>query len=1076
MRDDRRRLAGQGPQEYPGPSSVDTLMQSIQTQESGGFRDPVNVRNERTGAHGLFQIMPNNWGPWSKEVFGKEVERTAENQRIVAEAKLSEYTEKFGVEGAAVAWYAGPGRAREWLRNPENPWFDRRHGKINPKTGLRQEPSVREYVASVTGRMGQGAPVQPPQADMGPPVPQGYRPPELGSQAVGQRMQPIQHIEAPAPVELPPAPTALRQAPSVAPQQQAPSHVEPPAPIQMPSSPALMQRAPSVAPQQQVAQPQEPLPTAEDIFSYLDQLEAGGQAQQEPLPTAEDIFSYLDQLEAEQQPQWQTGLPEGSEGPPLPEGYEFPPTDHRAQGRQAAQQMGPIQSRVAALFHGGGSGSFGLGTPIYAARDYMESRIDPRREALSYGESLERTRGMREGLRDRHTGIYYTGMAGGVAGSAVATKGAGAVPVLGRAANVFALQKGQTARNIGRMMMVGGTAGGVTAGMEEGMGAAPVGAALGAAAGPALVGTGVGARGLFRHTVGNRQYAENLLTKAGASETVRRRMGIDPDGPVIRALARKWKEDPKETAAWYNRYTAANPNHKPALAELIGARTSEEIGVLASSGVGSKMASTFRTASDEIGQKRAEMLGQAYKRGGPTTTLVAEEAALGAMPARASQVVGRRAGRTVGEVEGFRDIQMDKVIKKIGGHHVPVTDAMHEVITHPDVMTVLPGPLRNRVRNLLEAGEELGAVTIPVRVWDAIRQEMSKRAGPGAGMEYARLRNKVTDYVSDRVPEYGQAMQKYIQRSQVAEGIGLGSVLASQPREFAAKLRTAGGGTAGQARSPGARRMQQVGARQDARRRLADALESNPEATMERMARDSGFRKSIRAALSPREADELERLARQQGYYLDAIEGAKVGRGVGRLGETSEFAAAVDEAAKVPGSADALPMAARGFLSDKAREGPVHAASVAEGITINQGAKDRILKALGVTEGGKVIEASEVAARGASALINIAPASSEAAITNAALARDVQTLIGAGVISLTGKSSAAMKASTAQSLIMRLRILPGTAKKMADMLVDADKAPQAIKRLIDMGVAQEQILQIYRQAAISAGILAGGES
>jgi len=130
---------------------VDSLIGSIAQQESGG---DSTARNERTGAHGTYQIMPSNWGPWSREVFGRVVEKTPENQDAVAKHKLSQYLEKYGPAGAAVAWYAGPAKARLWLENPDDPWFDQRHGGGS-------EPSVREYVDSVLSR------VQPPDESFG---------------------------------------------------------------------------------------------------------------------------------------------------------------------------------------------------------------------------------------------------------------------------------------------------------------------------------------------------------------------------------------------------------------------------------------------------------------------------------------------------------------------------------------------------------------------------------------------------------------------------------------------------------------------------------------------------------------------------------------------------------------------------------------------------------------------------------------------------------------------------------------------------------------------------------------------
>ncbi|MFW6322257.1 MAG: transglycosylase SLT domain-containing protein, partial [Guyparkeria sp.] len=76
---------------------IDLFMRAIASIESGGASNPVNVRNERTGAHGLFQIMPENWAPWAQEAgLGPNAPRTEENQRKVARHKMLSYYDQFG--------------------------------------------------------------------------------------------------------------------------------------------------------------------------------------------------------------------------------------------------------------------------------------------------------------------------------------------------------------------------------------------------------------------------------------------------------------------------------------------------------------------------------------------------------------------------------------------------------------------------------------------------------------------------------------------------------------------------------------------------------------------------------------------------------------------------------------------------------------------------------------------------------------------------------------------------------------------------------------------------------------------
>ena len=124
--------------------TVDTgreaFINAIAGQESGGDYGAVNGR---TGASGKYQIMPENWPAWAEEAgIGADAEMTPENQEIVARYKLGEYYDKYGVRGAAIAWYAGEGA----LNYSEE--------ALNRKQGKGDEPSINEYADSVLARMG----------------------------------------------------------------------------------------------------------------------------------------------------------------------------------------------------------------------------------------------------------------------------------------------------------------------------------------------------------------------------------------------------------------------------------------------------------------------------------------------------------------------------------------------------------------------------------------------------------------------------------------------------------------------------------------------------------------------------------------------------------------------------------------------------------------------------------------------------------------------------------------------------------------------------------------------------------
>lgn len=87
---------------------------SIESAGSGDY-GAVGPRHKTMGrALGRYQIMESNIGPWSKEALGREV--TADEfmadpsiQDAIFNKKFASYVDKYGPEGAAQAWFAGPG-------------------------------------------------------------------------------------------------------------------------------------------------------------------------------------------------------------------------------------------------------------------------------------------------------------------------------------------------------------------------------------------------------------------------------------------------------------------------------------------------------------------------------------------------------------------------------------------------------------------------------------------------------------------------------------------------------------------------------------------------------------------------------------------------------------------------------------------------------------------------------------------------------------------------------------------------------------------------------------------------------
>lgn len=125
----------------------DDFFSKVAAQESEGN---YNASNSRTKAFGKYQILPSNWPSWSKEAGLPEgAEQTPENQEKVARYKLGQYFDKYGAEGALVAWYSGEQNAKRWVDGEADAIGENgQHYSWDAKQGNGDEPSIREYVNS----------------------------------------------------------------------------------------------------------------------------------------------------------------------------------------------------------------------------------------------------------------------------------------------------------------------------------------------------------------------------------------------------------------------------------------------------------------------------------------------------------------------------------------------------------------------------------------------------------------------------------------------------------------------------------------------------------------------------------------------------------------------------------------------------------------------------------------------------------------------------------------------------------------------------------------------------------------
>ena len=123
-------------------AELDQFINALIGQESGGRPDAVN---DRTGASGLGQIMPEYWAPWALEAGLNPGDYSPANQRAVIRYKVAQMYNTWGNwRDVAVAWYSG---------SPASAWSAATLARGQGPNG--DEPSMDRYADELLGRMGQ---------------------------------------------------------------------------------------------------------------------------------------------------------------------------------------------------------------------------------------------------------------------------------------------------------------------------------------------------------------------------------------------------------------------------------------------------------------------------------------------------------------------------------------------------------------------------------------------------------------------------------------------------------------------------------------------------------------------------------------------------------------------------------------------------------------------------------------------------------------------------------------------------------------------------------------------------------
>jgi len=141
--------------------------------ESGGRYDAVGPSHPKLGrALGKYQVMEANVGPWSQVALGRAVspEEFLANPQIqdaVFNSQFGQYVKQFGPQGAAQAWFAGPGGIGTNRQDSLGTSVPEYTAKFNAALGSGDQAQM-----PANAQPTQGASQQPPQMQGGPSMQQ----------------------------------------------------------------------------------------------------------------------------------------------------------------------------------------------------------------------------------------------------------------------------------------------------------------------------------------------------------------------------------------------------------------------------------------------------------------------------------------------------------------------------------------------------------------------------------------------------------------------------------------------------------------------------------------------------------------------------------------------------------------------------------------------------------------------------------------------------------------------------------------------------------------------------------------
>ncbi|MDE4621743.1 hypothetical protein [Sinorhizobium meliloti] len=205
-----------------GSGSYRDAIASIESKGSGDY-SAIGPTNAKLGRPlGRYQVMEANIGPWSKEALGREVsvDEFLANPKIqdaVFDHKFNGYVQQFGPEGAAQAWFAGPGGVgkvdrKDVLGTDVGTYGNKFMAALGPQGQPQQVASLDPSIGMPPGP--QAAPMQgPPMPSLSDEVAEFKRTPEYAARFPGQN---VGGSAPPAPPLAPPVEVAAPAVPPTA--------------------------------------------------------------------------------------------------------------------------------------------------------------------------------------------------------------------------------------------------------------------------------------------------------------------------------------------------------------------------------------------------------------------------------------------------------------------------------------------------------------------------------------------------------------------------------------------------------------------------------------------------------------------------------------------------------------------------------------------------------------------------------------------------------------------------------------------------------------------------------------------